>query len=82
MKANKSTILKAIKAKCLDCCCGDKNEIKNCSVTNCPLFSFRLGKSEVESTETKTKKVRKPMSEDHKAALKAGREAAKARKGE
>ena len=40
----------AIKAKCLDCCCGQYAEVKKCTVTNCPLWSYRLGKEVVENT--------------------------------
>lgn len=39
------TPIKAIKAKCLDCCCGDKGEVKACTAANCPLWCFRLGKN-------------------------------------
>lgn len=31
----------AIKAKCLDCVCFDIPEIKNCSVSTCPLHNIR-----------------------------------------
>ena len=31
----------SIKAKCLDCCCWQKNEIKLCSVEQCPLWKYR-----------------------------------------
>lgn len=44
---------KAIRAKCLDCCCGQRNEVKLCPVTTCPLWIYRLGKevdNEVEDT--------------------------------
>ena len=37
--------LKAIKAKCLDCCCGDRSEVKECPSKDCPLWQFRLGKN-------------------------------------
>ena len=39
------TPIKAIKAKCLDCCCGQREEVKLCPVTDCPLWNFRLGKN-------------------------------------
>ena len=35
---------KAIRAKWLDCCCGDRIEVKLCPVTKCPLWIYRLGK--------------------------------------
>ena len=37
--------IKAIKAKCLDCCCGQREEVKLCPVNTCPLWQFRLGKN-------------------------------------
>lgn len=39
------TPIKAIKAKCLDCCCGQREEVKLCPVEDCPLWTFRLGKN-------------------------------------
>ena len=41
---------KAIKAKCLDCCCGQYTEVKKCTVTTCPLWIYRLGKEVEENT--------------------------------
>ena len=37
------TPLKAIRAKCLDCCCGVMSEVRLCSMTDCPLHQFRDG---------------------------------------
>ena len=37
------TPLKAIRHKCLDCCCNQYEEIKACSVVDCPLWFHRLG---------------------------------------
>lgn len=36
-----TTPVKAIRAKCLDCSGNDRNEVKGCSVTSCPLWPFR-----------------------------------------
>ena len=36
---------KAIRLKCLDCCCGSAHEVKMCPLKNCPLHLFRLGKN-------------------------------------
>lgn len=36
---------KAIRAKCLDCCCDQVNEVKLCPVEDCPLWPFRFGKN-------------------------------------
>ena len=37
--------LKAIRAKCLDCCCGQANAVKLCPSAQCPLHAFRNGKN-------------------------------------
>ena len=37
------TPMKAIRAKCLDCCCGQANEVKLCPVESCALWPFRFG---------------------------------------
>jgi len=43
--------IKAIRAKCLDCCCGQKEEVKLCPATSCPLYPFRLGKNPFRKRE-------------------------------
>ena len=49
--------LEAIKEKCLDCCCGQTAEIKLCTATNCPLYSFRKApkKTRIMTDEQKAK---------------------------
>ena len=37
------TPIKAIRAKCLDCCCGSSNEVKLCPASDCPLYLYRFG---------------------------------------
>lgn len=37
--------IKAIRAKCLDCCCGNATEVKLCPATDCALHPFRFGKN-------------------------------------
>ena len=39
------TPLKAIRAKCLDCVCGQANEVKLCPCTDCNLYPYRFGKN-------------------------------------
>lgn len=34
---------RAIRAKCLDCCCGQQTEVLRCTVVKCPLWPFRMG---------------------------------------
>ena len=36
--------IKAIREKCLECS-GSRNEVKECTVTGCALYAFRLGKN-------------------------------------
>ena len=35
---------KAIRLKCLDCCCGQQAEVRKCPAENCPLWRFRMGR--------------------------------------
>ena len=37
------TPMKAIRAKCIDCC-GTSHEVKLCAVEKCPLYPYRFGK--------------------------------------
>ncbi|GJN64895.1 hypothetical protein JCM17207_15200 [Faecalibacterium gallinarum] len=37
------TPVKAIRAKCLDCCCGSAKEVRLCPVYGCPLYPFHMG---------------------------------------
>lgn len=37
------TPVKAMRAKCLDCCCGSAQEVKLCPITDCPLYPYRMG---------------------------------------
>lgn len=39
----KVSYLKAIRAKCMDCTCGQAKEIKTCPIVSCPLFPYRFG---------------------------------------
>lgn len=34
---------KAIRLKCIDCMCGQVNEVRLCSCKNYPLWNYRLG---------------------------------------
>ena len=48
--------LRAIRAKCVDCCCGQISEVRNCPCTSCPLHSYRMGKSNRTRTMTDEQK--------------------------
>lgn len=43
--ANLQNPVKAIRAKCLDCCVQQINEVRDCPAQDCPLWPFRLGKN-------------------------------------
>lgn len=34
-------LLKAIRRKCLECCCGSKKTVKACKTTDCALYPYR-----------------------------------------
>lgn len=34
---------KAIRLKCLDCCCGNSAEVRRCELRKCPLWRYRMG---------------------------------------
>jgi len=35
--------LKSIRAKCLDCMCGQMQEVRLCPSESCPLWPYRMG---------------------------------------
>lgn len=39
-----TTPMRAIRLKCLDCCCGSFAEVRQCTATKCPLHPYRYGK--------------------------------------
>lgn len=53
--------LKAIRAKCLDCCCQQVNEVKLCECTDCPIHPYRFGKHPKGAIN------RKPLTEEQRA---------------
>lgn len=38
------TRAKAIRLKCIDCCCGNTAEVRKCPAEHCPLWRYRMGK--------------------------------------
>ena len=38
------TPIKAIRAKCLDCTCNQYSQVKLCTITDCALYPYRLGR--------------------------------------
>ena len=63
MEQNRITPLKAVRLKCLDCCCGSAHEVKLCTATKCPLYPFRDGRNPF--------KAKREYTPEQKAALNA-----------
>lgn len=42
-RLTRRTRAKAIRAKCLDCCCDIRAEVKACTIKKCPLWIYRMG---------------------------------------
>ena len=65
-----TSVLKAVRAKCLDCCCWQPNEVKQCPATQCPLYDFRMGKNpfrkKKEYSEEQLKTMRERMLQNRK----------------
>ena len=53
--------VKAIRAKCLDCCCGSTAEVTNCTVTGCALHPFRFGKNPYRQRRELTEEERQVL---------------------
>lgn len=54
---------KAIRAKCLDCCCGQANEVKLCPAIHCPLYPFRFGKNPFHAKREMTQEQKEAAAE-------------------
>jgi hypothetical protein len=49
----------AIALKCLDCCAGQKKEVRNCTLVACPLWAYRPWKSPESMTAKGRKAIEK-----------------------
>ena len=47
----KLTPMRAIRAKCLDCCCGSATEVRLCEIRVCPLYPYKSGHKPKEDSE-------------------------------
>lgn len=45
IKEQPTSVMAAIRAKCIDCTCGALGRIKNCEVLTCPIHHLRMGKN-------------------------------------
>lgn len=55
--------VKAIRAKCLDCCCGSYSEVEQCTATACALYPFRMGKNPYRAKREYTEEQKQAMAE-------------------
>ena len=47
--------LLAIRKKCLDCCCNQYNEVRDCDIKTCTLWPYRFGKRPTEDVSSELK---------------------------
>ena len=60
--------IKAIRAKCLDCCCNNSAEVRMCPASDCPLHPFRFGKNPYRTKREMTDEQRAAAAERLKRA--------------
>lgn len=53
-QAKPMTPIKAIRAKCLNCCCFQPAEVRKCTAKDCPLWPYRMGHRPKTETASKT----------------------------
>lgn len=58
------TPMKAIRAKCLDCCCGQINEVRLCECVDCPLWEYRSGHRPKKDGSTPTEEETENLDEE------------------
>lgn len=66
------SVVKRVRAKCLDCCVGDASEVRKCISVDCPLWPLRMGSNVFDSRQGRSTPA-------PKAALKAKKEKADAK---
>ncbi len=55
--------LRAIRAKCLDCCCGSASEVRKCVAVDCSLWPFRIGVNPFRKKRTLSAEQKRKMAE-------------------
>ena len=66
----KTNPVKAIREKCIDCCCGSTVEVKECTVVSCPIYPFRLGKNPFRQKREMSEEQKKAVSDRLREARK------------
>ena len=51
MSKKRLTPIKAIRQKCIVCSAGSLKDVRECTVTNCPLYPYRMGKNSYNSKD-------------------------------
>lgn len=59
---------KAIRAKCLDCCCGNAAEVRRCVSIRCALWPYRMGKNPFHAQSGKTKPFPRKQDEEEEVS--------------
>ena len=62
--------IKAIRAFCLECSCGQTSEVKWCPRTVCPLYPFRMGKNPFRQRREMTEEEKQVLADRLKEARK------------
>jgi len=57
------TPLEAIRLKCKECSNGQKDEITNCPIKDCPLYPFRVELEQIESVEISVEPIKPEVKE-------------------
>lgn len=55
------TVLEAIRARCLDCCCFQPSEVRKCTSVDCPSWPFRMGWNPWRDRKTLSPEQRKAL---------------------
>lgn len=68
MESEIKSPVKAIRAKCLDCCYDSPSEVRMCPSEDCPLYPFRFGKNPYIAKRDYTEEEKEAMKERLAAA--------------
>ena len=63
--------VKAIRAYCMECSCGQTSEVKECPVVKCPLYPFRFGKNPYRQRREMTEEQKQVLADRLKEARKS-----------
>jgi hypothetical protein len=65
--------LKALRARCLDCCCGNATEVRKCVAVDCPSWPFRMGANPFRAKREISDERKREMAERLARARDGGR---------